>query len=154
MSNFFSYIKIGIALTVSYVVVILFGNIFFIGNSPALRPRPDQYLALKINTKVGSLIASFQKNTSTITGEQYRQFMSSTAAKGMRQIAPGTYAATIHGSNVQIVNMGEIPMREYTYTSGNGTVQKIRVGVNQPTPSQADIAAVAQKFNLFESSQK
>jgi hypothetical protein len=152
MNTFFSYLKIGMALIASYVVVVYFSDVLFIGNSPLIRTHPEQYLAQKINTQTSSLLALFQNKTPSITADDYRNFMSTATAETLKQIAPGTYAATINGNNVQIFKPSEVSSTETTYKLNNGIEQKVSYQAGSNPPTQAEIERASQLFTEYQRS--
>ena len=156
MNIFLSYLKIVSGLVISYSIVLLFSNLFFIGDSPSLRPHLDQYLASKINTKVSSLIAALnfgggQKASEQISPSEFTQFMSTTAAHSLEKVSPGTYAATVKGKKVIIIKSEEIATNKSTYLIGG---KQVIFKTDGGPLSQAEIEKTLQEFDEFERSQK
>lgn len=144
MINIKFQLKIWLSLGVSYLLIMSLSDVFFIGKSPVLRLHPEQYLAKKFQTQVDGVLISlnFKKPVNTqnsITAEDFKNFMSTAAAKGMQQVTTGTYAANINGEDVRIIKLGEKLMDNCTYSTPQG--QKIiHVLKGKPCPSEADVA--------------
>lgn len=101
-----NYFKIGVGLALSYIVVYFFSGVVFLGNSPTLRPHPDQYLAHSVKKQTSILLAKFSRGGKDASKqiENYKQFTSIVAAEGTKQIAPGTYAAEVDGENMILID--------------------------------------------------
>ena len=78
-------------------------------------------------------------DTSPVSSDKIREYLGSAAAKGMKQVTKGTYAATIDGKDVRIVKLNEIDMKEYTYTLRSGKQIKVRVPISENPPTQAEV---------------
>lgn len=156
MNNIISYAKIGVGLLISYTVVTLFTNVFFLGNTPALRPHPDQYLARKLNSQVGKLIAglnfgSGKKAPETITPNEFTQFMSTAAANSLEKVTTGTYAATINGKKAIIIKGEEIPTNANAYLIGG---KQVVFKTDGSPPSQSEVEKMMKEFDEFEATGK
>lgn len=156
MNIIFSYVKIGMGLLISYSIVVLFANTFFLGNSPLLRPHPEQYLAGKVNRQVNNLIAKLnfglgKKAPSQITPSEFTQFMSTAAANSLEKVTTGTYAATINGKKAIIIKLEEIPTSSNSYVvNGKQAVFK----TSGTAPSQAEVEKILKEMDEFEATGK
>lgn len=144
IEKLFSYSKIIGGLLFSYLIVNFFTSVFFIGNSPLLRPHPEQYLAEKVTGKIATYLAQLNigktnEKATLISIDKYKEYISSSAAKGMKQVATGTYAADIQGQNVQIIKVNEIPTKVYSYTLKDGRQIQVSVPVDSTPPTQAEV---------------
>jgi len=137
------YVKVWVGLGISYLIIILFSDIFFIGKSPLLRVHPEQYFAKKIQSQVNGVLVALNvkrqgSSNSGITADDYRNFMSTAAAKGMQQVTTGTYAANINGEDVRIIKLGEKLMDSCPYMTPQG--QKIiHVLKGKSCPPQSEV---------------
>lgn len=136
--------KISFSLLISYLLVIFFSEVFFVENAPTLRQNPNQYIAQKLEESASRFQLNnnntvIQQTKPLISVDKYKEFISTTAANELRQVATGTYAADIDGKQVEIIKLNEIPMREYTYTLKSGKQIKVRVPLSESPPSQEEI---------------
>lgn len=152
MNNIISHGKVLLGIVASYIIVATMSQVFFIGDSPLLRSHPEQYIALKVNNKMSTLIAGlgFGKKPS-ITADDYKQFMNTAAANSLQQVAPATYAADIKGQRVEIFKAGEAPIEEYSFLI-NGKLIQIRTDANKPKLSQQEVEKMMVEFGASDPS--
>lgn len=138
-------------LIISFLMTKVVGDIFFISDSPVLRSNPALYMAKKVDMSVSPLLALLRinktGNSQTLNAthfasiEDFNQALSKAVDVPMKQVAKGTYAATVQGKEVQIIKLNEIPYKEYTYTI-NGKQVKIRVPETMSPPTENEVKSV------------
>jgi len=142
------YLKIGGALVLSFVLAWIMGDVFFLGNTPTLRARPDQYIARQMQTRINSAMTAFNPTLKQKQEEgsraviasldEFKTLVEKAKTVPLQQVSKGTYAQIVEGKTITTVNMGELTYKQYTYTVG-GKVITIRVPENEAPPSQQEI---------------
>jgi hypothetical protein len=139
-----NYLKIGTGLLISFIIVYNFSGVLFLGNTPTLRPHPEQYIASKVQSQVeilASRINTGGNKNSITTEEDYNKFMSNVIKEGTKQIAPGTYAS----ENVVVVDTTNL-MTTQNIKRADGTIDQIYVQSGRATLTTEELESALARI--------